>query len=366
LFLLFYLRAFYSSARFFPSPFGKKIAYFEDLEDKLSLWVTDFKTNQTELISSQDNASASKDRLENLEWNFKEDLMLLPVVRNNQKDYLIASGSQALNPVYLSEISRLKNISRARWSPQEKNTIYFLAGESDWGRNNLYRISLNDNVSQIIIPDVSTYDLSQNTIYYIQENNILFKSNLEGGNISQVNDNQFTNQSVGNGARLVVYDDDRQALLSQTGSLFVHNNGNENFFQKIADGVEGVQFSDDGKKMLFWTSNEMLVMFLRKWEVQPYRGENEIQNIIRISSPLENVFWLRDYEHVFFSTDKKIKLIELDSRDRRICFDVFGNNLDDFPAAYDADNGYYFFLRDVDGERKIFYFILPEKTGIFG
>jgi len=355
----------HKTARLFPSPFGKKIAYFEDLENNIFLWVTDFKENKTQLIFSKDNVSASRDRLENLEWNFKEDLMLIPVTRNNQKDYLIASASQDLSPIYLSEISRPGDIIKARWSPQEKNVIYFLARSNSENKSNLYRVSLDNNTLQLIIPGVIAYDLSQNSIYYIQENNILFKGNLEGGNITQINDNQFTDQPIGDGARLIAYDNERQALISQDGDLFVHNNGNESLSQKIASSVQGVQFSDDGKKLLFGTPNEIFVMFLRKWEVQPYRDENEIQNVIRISSPLENVFWFRDYEHILFSVDKKIKLIELDPRDRRICLDVFENNLDDFPAVYDTSNGYYFFLRDESGDKRIFYFTLPEKTGIF-
>ena len=195
---------------------------------------------------------------------------------------------------------------------------------------------------------------------------MLFKTELDGSNISQVNDTQFTDQPVGADSRLIVYDDERQALISQDGRLFVRNSASQNLYQKIADGAEGIQFSDDGKKLLFWNSNEISVMFLRKWDVQPYREENEIQTIIRLSTPVENVFWYRDYEHIFFSVKNKIKLIELDPRDRRTYLDVFENNLEDFPAAYDTRNGYYYFVRESGGDKKIFYLTLPKKTGIFG
>jgi len=107
-------------------------------------------------------------------------------------------------------------------------------------------------------------------------------------------------------------------------------------------------------------------LFLRKWEAQPFREENEIQNLIRLSSPIENVFWYSDYEHVFFSQNKKVKLIELDSRDRRIGQDIFENNLDGFPATYDMGNGYYFFVKNTDAGKKIQYFIFPDVTGFFG
>jgi len=355
-----------STARFFPSPFGKKIAFLEDLEGSLSLWITDFKKNKTNLAHSEDNVSFSKDRLDNVEWNFKEEMMLVPVTKNNRRDYLIASIDENFKPIYLSEISRFELVSKARWSLNEKNKIYFLGRKKNEETSNLYQINLADNAPQLIMSEVVTYDLSRSSVYYIQKNNMLFKIELDGGNASQINDTQFTDQPIGADSRLIVYDDERQALISQDGQLFVHNSASQDFYQKIADGVEGIQFSDDGKKMLFWNSNEISVMFLRKWDVQPYREENEIQTIIRLSTPLENVFWYRDYEHIFFSVKNKIKLIELDPRDHRICLDVFENNLEDFPAVYDTRNGYYYFVRESGGDKKIFYFTLPKKTGIFG
>lgn len=352
-------------SRFFPSPFGKKVAYIENLENSLNLWIIDFKKNEKQLVYSKKNISAYDDQFENIEWNFKEDLFLAPVLKDSRKDYIIASASGEFEPYYLSEISALKNMDKARWSPKEKNVFYFLAKEDGEEKSNLYRINLDEKKPFLVLPEVVTYDFSQKSIYYLEESNILFKSDLEGGNATQINNNQLMDQPAGEKARLIVYDEDRQALISQEGDLFVHNNGSQDLFRKVASSVQGVQFSDDGKKLLFWGNNEISTMFLRKWEVQPYRDENEIQTIIRVSSPLENVFWYRDYEHIFFSVKNKIKLLELDPRDRRICSDVLENNLDDFPATYDAGNGYYYFLKDSNGDKKIFYFSLPENIGFF-
>jgi hypothetical protein len=356
----------HDTARFFPSPFGKKIAFVENLDRGISLLVTDFKKNEFEELFLADNVSFSENKLDNLEWNYKEDLMLSPIIKDGKSDYLVTSAEKLIEPVFLSEISKLSFVQKARWSPKEKDVIYFLATDKITGKEGLFRISLGNGSAQLVIPEAKTYDISQDAIYYIQNNNILFNSDLDGGNVSQIAGNPLSENDIGKSARLIVYDDDRQALITEKGELILRNNGAESFLRKISDGSQGIQFSDDGKKLLFWTDNEISVMFLRPWEVQPYREENEMQTIIRLSTPLENVFWFKDYEHVFFSTQNKIKLIELDPRDHRICLDVFENNLDDFPATYDSGNGYYFFVRDTGGDKKIFYFILPEKTGIFG
>jgi len=351
--------------RFFPSPFGKKIASIENTEQEISLWATDFKNNQSALIHSERDAFFSREKVDNLEWNFKEDFLLAPVIRNNRKDYLVLSSENSIEPFYLSEKTGFQEIIRARWSPKEKDVIYFLARDESTA-NNLYTYTLNNGKFALVVPETSIYDLSQDSIYFLQKNNILFRSGLDGKNIIQLNSRPFTDSAIGENSRLIAYDEDRQVLISEKKELFLCNKGNKDFLQKLGDGMQGAQFSDDGKKLLFWNSNEIKVIFLRKWEVQPYREENEIQTVIRLSTPVENVFWFRDYEHIFFSAKNKIKLIELDSRDQRISFDVFENNLDDFPAVYDNRSGYYYFVKESNREKKIFYFAFPEKTGIFG
>ncbi len=350
--------------RFFPSPFGKKVAYSEELEKGISLWVIDFKKNENQLIFSGSDATFSKNKLDNLEWNSKEELILAPVIRNNQSDYLIASSGQSIEPLFLSEAIKLKDIQKARWSPKDKKVIYFLAKDIR-KISNLYSFNIDDKTLNLVVPETSIYDISQNSIYFLKKNNILMRSDLDGDHIEQVNSRPFTDSDLGEKSRIIVYDESRQVLISEDGRLFVYNNGNTDFLQKIGDGIMGAQFSDDGKKLLFWSNNEIKVIFLRQWEVQPYRSENEIQTIIRLSTPIDNVFWFSNYEHVFLSVKNKIKLIELDTRDKRICLDVLENNLEQFPAAYNIGKGYYYFVKEKDNEKRIFYFTLPERRGFF-
>ena len=151
-------------------------------------------------------------------------------------------------------------------------------------------------------------------------------------------------------------------------ALYVHNNGETtgDTLKKIADGINGAQFSNDGKKLLFWSDNEISVLFLRKWDVQPRRDENEIQQIVRLSSPVKNVFWYRDYEHIFFSTQNAVKIIELDSRDHRTAADIFKYTSENFLSSYDGANGIYYYVDEIEGTRKLFYLYIPVQTNFFG
>ena len=351
--------------KFYPSPTGKHIAYVENSDSNFALLSTDVGQNSVSPTYSSPGISFTDNQKENIEWNSKEDQLLCPIRRNGSGDYLLASIGNNAPSQFLSDLSKMTNIIEARWSPQEKGVVYFLA-KSQNNSVDLFKFDLSANSPNLIVSGITTYDLSKDSIYLIRDNNILYKSDLEGQNIIQLTSRPFGDEKIGENAQFIAYDDDRQVLITTDGALYVHNNGTEEFLQKIGNSVKGAQFSNDGKKLLFWTGNDISVLFLRKWDVQPYREENEIQSVIRLASTVRNVFWYRDYEHIFYSVGNEIKMIELDPRDHRITNDIFQNNLDSFPATYNGGKSIYYFLQETEGESKIFYFNLPERIGFFG
>ncbi len=357
-------------ARFFPSPFGKKIAYAQNLENGLSVWVNTVSQNTSKPVADDREASYRNSKSENIEWNFKEDLMTIPVSRQGRgDDYLVASSEADMQPFFLSDVKNVSAPEKTRWSPKDKNVLYFLAadGKSSDGTFGLYTMDIGTKVPKKVLDGIAAYDISPDYIYFLKNNNVLFRSNLHGDNQEQITTSTFSDGSLGSASRLIVYDKDRQALLAGNGDLIIHNKGETaEIFQKIGEGIEGMQFSDDGKKLLFWSNNEISVRFLRKWETQPFRNENDSETVIRLSTPLSNVLWYQDYEHVLFSTKNKTKLIELDSRDQRNCAEVLESNMENFPAAYDMSAGLYYFLKEDNGEGKIYYIETPVSKGIFG
>jgi hypothetical protein len=351
--------------RFFPSPFGKRVTFIKSNENQFQIWFLDVSENNPQMIYSSENIKFPDDKLENLEWNFKESYIVSPIIRDNQKDYLVASADLDIDPFFLSETTNLKGLEKARWSSKEKGVIYFLAKSDGKTSADLYKLDVASKETSLVIEDIRAYDFSSSSLYFIRSNNILYDSDLSGENISQITFSPFTENEIGSEARLIVFDKNRQALVTKNGELFVRNKATEDTVQKLGDNIAGVQFSDDGKKLLFWNKNEIDVLFLKEWETQPRRKENETQQIIRFSSNIDNVFWYRDYEHVFFTNQNKIKMIGLDPQDHRVLMDVFNNNLNEFPATYDSGNGRYYFVREANKQKTLNYIDIPEKTGFF-
>jgi hypothetical protein len=355
--------------RFFVSPFGENIAYVKKNGTDIEIYSLKVKDNESEIIFSQNNADFPDDPFENVEWNSKEKLFIAPLLIENRKDFFILDSEKKQESISLLQMTGFSQIKNVRWSSNGKNEIYFAAKPEINSQNNLYKINPETKSINLILEEINgAYDLSGNSIYFLQGNNIIYITDLEGKNEKQLTFSPAGALEDDKKIRLIAYDEDRQAVIFENGELYINNRGekSDDTLKKISDSVKSVQFSDDGKKLLFWNDNEINVLYLRKWDVQPRREENEIQQIARLSSPLKNVFWYRDYEHIFFSTQDSVKIIELDSRDRRIVDDIFKYNSEYFLSSYDSANGIYYYSDEISGIKKLFYLYIPEETSFFG
>ena len=250
------------------------------------------------------------------------------------------------------------------WDQHEtdKNYLFYLS------ENSLYRTNINNITDTITIAqDVSSFDLSKNNIFYsVRPHELVYRKNLDGsGDPIQIT-SDFP-EDITQNFRLIVYDNARIALLTQNKSLYVFNSGEfDSYYRKLGSDIEGLQFSDDGKKLLYWTNNSMSVYYLRNWNVQPTRTENSIEDITRYSEGIKNIQWTKDYEHVIFSVGAQMKVIELDPRDHRNCMDL-PKTTSDTPIIVDnhAQERLYF-IDTKNSSTSLYSIVFPEPTPIFG
>lgn len=354
--------------KFFPSPFGKNIAYVKKNEASLEIWSLALESNEASLVFSREGLEFPNDPLKNAEWNSREKFLIVPILDEDGTDFLVLDSEKEEETFFLSQTVDLSEIDNARWSSAGQNEIYFTARPKDDTRNNLYRMDITAKQAELVVEGIRAYDLSSNSVYYLRQNDVMYEAGLNGRDERQLYSTSLDFSRPEKRIRLIAYDDSRQAVISESGELFVRNNGESegDTLKKIADNAKSIQFSNDGKKLLYWNDNEINVLFLRKWDVQPRRDENEIQQIIRFSSPLKNVFWYRDYEHIFFAAQNFVKMIELDSRDRRMVNDIFKYNSEYFLSSYDSVSGVYYYIDETDGVKKMFFLYIPEQTNFFG
>ena len=97
----------------------------------------------------------------------------------------------------------------------------------------------------------------------------------------------------------------------ENGKLFQRNG--ENLLQ-LSDKAEGFVLSKNKRKLLWWNSNEIWVMYLEATTYQPYRQTLDRVMVSKIQSPIKKGSWFRDNDHVLIETNTKYVVIEIDTR----------------------------------------------------
>lgn len=359
-----------NAERFFMSPKNRLLAYSQKTDSGLTVGFLDVVSSEITARFPFDGWNIiDEKRNENIEWSPNEDYLSVPVEKeildNGTKEkkyayFVIDENNQ--KSFNLNDFLQKENLRDARWDPKDKNYLFFLEDSS------LFRASVVDNTDlNLVSENVSSYDLSKDTLYFVTyPNNLVFKSSLDGKSGKNQLTATFPEESVSI-ERLIIYDDSRIGFLGANKNIYVYNQTDrETYFRKIGNNAEGMHFSDDGKKILFWSLNEIWVYFTRDWDVQPVRKENDLSGITRYSEILRNVQWLKDYEHIIFSTGKFIKVIELDGRDRRNCLDILNTALEAPFVRYNNSLERMYFT-DRENDKVIIKSIeFPEPTPLLG
>jgi hypothetical protein len=226
--------------------------------------------------------------------------------------------------------------------------------------------TLNPEEKKIIAKNIASYDLSSSSIYYFQlPSGIVYRTDYTTANepeqISTTSPEKMSDPSY----QITVYDKNRIAFLNKSGDLYIQKlGGAKDYFKNLASGIVETQFSDDGKKLLYYSDYEISVYFTKDWEVQPWRSENDQKDIIRFSEKIDNVQWSKDYEHIVFSVGNKMKITEIDNRSQNNTEDMLAFSKKNNKIVSDfADNKIYFTDTD-NGISKLYSIDFPEKTGM--
>lgn len=372
--------------KFFTSPNNKLLAYSQQSEGNLSVGILDLKTSTLKnSFSVPDYRLLSSDEKENIEWSPSDSTLIsipaekietvsvekkpttlfkkpLPLPQPEKKHVYFIYDVEKNTTANLNEIFSLDDISNVRWDPQDKNFLFFLSG------NSLYRANFTDRNSLFLVSsDISAFDLTSSFVYFCDSaNNLVFRNSLDGKDEKEQITSSFPEENSAV-ERMVIYDEARIALMTKEKKLIIFNQGErDDYFKKIGDSTEGMQFSDDGKKIIFWNNNEIYAYFLRDWKVQPERQEDQLIGLTRYSETLRNVQWFKDYEHIIFSVGRSVKIIELDNRDRINCLNLLEASLDNVSVIYNSSLEKLFFTDKKDDSTSLFSITFPERTTFLG
>ncbi len=304
--------------QFFPAPEENLFACSKQIGKVQTVHVFDTKKDSitnTFLFMQKD---FTQNKNENIEWSPSSRELIIPLENiddSSLKDYAIAY-TKTNDSFLLSEKISLSQLSSVRWDPKERNTFFFLAQEK------LFRGKIADDMTiatEQVSENVLAYDFTDDGIYVLNKEHILlYDHDVRGSQLEELITFDLPQETKS--VRLDAYDTHRIIVLNDTNqTLYIYNKGDRNIYnKKIGTGIIGAHFSDDGKKVLFYSPFEIFIYFARDWEAQPIRQEDEAHSIVRFSQLIDNVHFAKDYEHVIFTMNNDVKITELDYRSNRI------------------------------------------------
>jgi hypothetical protein len=83
----------------------------------------------------------------------------------------------------------------------------------------------------------------------------------------------------------------------------------------VAENVLGISLAKNNGRIVWWTRNELWVLWVRSTDYQPFRTEGERQAITRFSVPIQRAAWFRDDDHIVVELGgTSYRVIETDAR----------------------------------------------------
>jgi len=186
-------------------------------------------------------------------------------------------------------------------------------------------------VKQNLTPSfkIEDYFYTTSTINYLvnDSNQILYQVNPQNNQQSQISVQPLL--ETGDYKIITSKNKSSIAVLSESHTLYLFDTESKSF-NKITNNALNAEFSTDNRKILYYTKNELWVMWLTKTEIQPYKESGDYELITRFGEPITKAVWSTvDNEHIFFVIGNTIKMVELDGRSNRNINDflkISGNN----------------------------------------
>ncbi len=265
---------------------------------------------------------------------------ILVTMKDNKQHFIFSRETESTEPVTILE-NVLPNISEVKWHPTAASTLYALQNED------LYRLPLTSPTStKRLASKVVSFTPSNTGMYFVRLENYenkdspeisLKKMGLDGSNPEAISDSidsakEYTIANSANG---------RTALLAGNGNLyFFWEEEGEFQTEKVANDVRSIEWSVDNDKE---DSTDEFLLYSNEHEIYTFNPlPRSSETITRYAGEkIGNAMWYSgNYKYIIFSLENKIKIIELDSRDRRNVVDFWQAPDDEsiLPDSFYIDN----------------------------
>jgi len=159
--------------------------------------------------------------------------------------------------------------------------------------------------------NILTFEKKNGNLYYLDKQGNLFKSaeNFETKTRLTETSHQVLPETE---YELEVFED--FIFLKEGEKLYIFDKESKSF-KKFFQGFKNFKLSPDSKKLVYFSSNEIWIFYLKDKVNLPLKNAGTKDFLLRLSEKIKEVSWLDSY-HLIFTTEKKVKIAEIDNRDR--------------------------------------------------
>lgn len=292
---------------FWPSRDGKKLILKEIAEDSWSLKILELGRGvKTLLFNEKDFKKENGASVEILDLKFSPDSkkILLKIEEDGAGKYFISSIEEAqINLIPLDFLG--KDIRKISFNPRSPQTIFFSNGDS------LFEADFLKKEKSQILKNLITYEISEGNIFFISDDGFLFKTDLSGIIQDRLNSEVII---LNDKAKYQIHLRGKEIFLLENDVVYLLNKDSEKF-EKLFEDIKNFETSADFKKAFFSSKHEVWILFLEEILDQPSKKAGEKLFLTRFSEEIDKGFWYTSH-YLIFNTGPKIKVAEIDDRDR--------------------------------------------------
>jgi len=250
--------------------------------------------------------------------------------KNNQRISIMNLDNKEIETLWQSKKKENTKLIKFYWSPDDQKLV------SEWQgpKNKIYliinltndKITLSTSTEYIFslldipknkklssdVKNSTCYKILPHSILFLSKEGFLVKSNLDG-TISKIYNLNPIKVDKNNNYQ-IISQGDKNLLLKENKKLY-YLDSESHSFRKISDSVDLISFSPDSNKLAFSNGYSIWLFYLKPEYSQPRRKAQELVFLTRFSQPIFNLSWLNS-NYLIFSSGNKIKISEIDNRDR--------------------------------------------------
>lgn len=290
---------------FFPSPDGRKIIFVKKTDQNWSLSLFEIDKNIQSFLTER------KGEFFDLKWSLDSKKIILETSFGESiRHYILELDKIPVELISLDFLS--ENIEKISFNPQNGQKLFFLKNGSLYEGNYITKEAAGPLADNIL-----DYAILNNEIYYLDNEGNVFKADFSLRNKEKLNDIPFLLKTE-TSHKIVLAP---PFLFLKEGSVLYFLKEDKTSFEKFFEPVQEMKISSDSKKAVYFSNNEIWVLFLKKNEEQPQKEAGNRLFITRFSEKINNVFWLTNH-YLTFNSGNIVKIAEIDDRDRIQVWDV--------------------------------------------